>query len=105
MKDLKNENPALAYNKKNCITFAIKSRIFLTCDKEKFVTLLGGHLSPKLCFYDQILPQIASFVILGTWDMNSGKRSFSDIFMLKNEENKKSQEIQNLTPDAIMLWS
>jgi hypothetical protein len=49
-------------------------------DKEIFVTLLGGHLSPKSCFYDQILPQIVSFVILGTWDMNSGKWSILELF-------------------------
>ena len=42
--------------------------------------LLGGHLSPKLCFYDHILPKIISFVNLGTLEKNSGKWSILDIF-------------------------
>ena len=48
-------------------------------DKDLFDTLLRGHLSPKSCFYDQILPQIVSFVILGTLDKNSGKLSILDV--------------------------
>jgi hypothetical protein len=48
-------------------------------DKEKFVMLVGGHLSPKLCFYDQILPQIISFVNLGTLEKNSEKWSILNV--------------------------
>jgi hypothetical protein len=50
-------------------------------DKDLFDTFLGGHLSPKACFYDKILPQIISFVILGTWDMNFGKWSILELFI------------------------
>jgi hypothetical protein len=48
-------------------------------DKDLFDTFLRGHLRLKLCLYDQILPQII-FRILGTWDENSGIRSFLDVF-------------------------
>lgn len=49
-------------------------------DKDLFDTFLGDHLIPKSCFYNQISPQIVSFIILGTWDMNSGKWSILELF-------------------------
>ena len=42
-------------------------------DEAKSVTLLRGHLSFNSWFISQILPQIISFVNLGTWEANSGK--------------------------------
>ena len=49
-------------------------------DEAKNVTLLGGHLSPNLCLFDQILPQIVPFVILGTFEKNSGEHIILDVF-------------------------
>ena len=49
-------------------------------DNDLFVKFLGGHLSPNSLFYDQISPQIVSFVILGTWEVNSGIRHILDHF-------------------------
>ena len=42
-------------------------------DKDLVVTFLRGHLSLKSYLFGQILPQIVYFIILGTWDMISGK--------------------------------
>jgi hypothetical protein len=53
---------------------------FLAYDKDLFDTLLRGHLSPKSCFYDQILPQIVPFVILGIWNVISAKWSILELF-------------------------
>ena len=58
-------------------------------DKELFVTYLRGHLSLKSYLFGQKLPQIISFLILGTWDMISGKWSILDILGSKSEENNK----------------
>jgi hypothetical protein len=49
-------------------------------EEAKNEPLLGGHLSPELNFFDQILPSIVPFVILGTLGVKSGKGSNSDIF-------------------------
>ena len=81
-------------------------------DEAKSVTLLGGHLSPKSWLFDQILPQIVPFVILGTLEKKSGKRSILDVFGAKSEENgkvsksswKNYQTASRITCDGIMLW-
>ena len=49
-------------------------------DEAKSVTLFGGHLSPNSSLFDQILPQIVPFVILGTFERNSGKHAYLDVF-------------------------
>ena len=79
-------------------------------DKDLFVTFLRGHLSPNSWFIDQILPQIVSFVILGTWEVNSGKRRILDDFGLflaqewrKREKSKKSQDL-HLTASEYPKW-
>ena len=56
-------------------------------DKDSFGTFLRSHLSPKSYLYDQILPQIASLCILGTWDRKSEKWHFLEEFRRKREEN------------------
>ena len=55
-------------------------------DKDLFGTFLRGHLSLNSLIFNQILPQIASFHILGTWDENSGKWSILDDFGRKYDE-------------------
>jgi hypothetical protein len=40
--------------------------VSIKADEAKNEPLLGGHLSPKLNLFDQILPYIVPFVILGT---------------------------------------
>jgi hypothetical protein len=50
------------------------------CDEAKNVPLLGGHLSWNWNSFDQILPLIVPFVILGTLGVNSGKEGILDVF-------------------------
>ena len=52
----------------------------MSSDEAKSVTLFGGHLSPNSSLFDQILPQIVPFVILGTFEKNSGKHAYLDVF-------------------------
>ena len=89
-----------------CILIGIKAHLLedkqipsvRVFDKDLFDAFLGSHLSPKSWFYDQILPQIVSFLILGTWDMISGNRSILDVFELKSEETTKSKKpVRNCT--------
>jgi hypothetical protein len=62
-------------------------------DEAKSITLLEGHLSPKSWLFDQILPQIVPFVILGTLEKKSGKGSILNVFWAKSEENGKVSKI------------
>lgn len=88
---------------KFCYELAVLARKRNTIDTDLFDMLLGGHLSPKSWIYGQILPQIASFLILGTWVVISGIWSILDVFMLKNEENKKTKKSQKFTLDGVRL--
>lgn len=49
-------------------------------DEAKSVPLLRGHLIPNSRLFDQLLPYIVPFVILGTFGEKSGKGSILDIF-------------------------
>ena len=73
-------------------------------DKDLFGTFLRGHLSQNSCLFGQILPQIISFLILGTWDVISGKWSILDVLELKYDKNGKVLENRqnlHLTASAI----
>lgn len=65
---------------------------FYTPDKDLFDTFLRGHLSLKSCLYDQILPKIISFCILGTWDENYGIWCFLDDFGQKKRRKQQSRK-------------
>ena len=73
-------------------------------DKDLLDTFLRGHLSKTSCIFGQILPQIASFHILGTWDENSGKWSISDDFGHKYEEFGKVLILSDFTPDGVRKY-
>ena len=79
-------------------------------DEAKSVTFLRGHLSLNSWFIGQILPQIVSFVNLGTWEANSGKGRILDHFgrflaqvWRKREKSKKCQ-VLHLTELRIPKW-
>ena len=73
-------------------------------DEAKSVTLSRGHLSPKSWLFDQILPQIVLFFILGTLEKKSGKGSIFDIFGAKSEEKGKVSKIKlEIVPDGVTL--
>jgi hypothetical protein len=73
-------------------------------DEEKSFTLLGGHLSLKSRLFDQILPQIVSFVILDTLKKKSEKGIILDVFGAKSEEIDKVSKIKLETvPDGVTL--
>ena len=74
-------------------------------DKDLFGTFLRGHLSLNSLIFNQILPQIASFHILGTWDENSGKWSISDDFGHKYEEFGKVLILSDFTPDGVSKYT
>lgn len=64
--------------------FLIMNTIVLPAIKEsdeaKNEPFLGGHLSPNSNLFDQILPKIVHFVILGTFGVKFKKESILDVF-------------------------
>jgi hypothetical protein len=70
-------------------------------DKDLFDTFLRVHLSLKLSKYGQILPQIVSFCILGTWDEKSGIRCFLNNKVKKTTKSRKTP--QKRRPDGVKI--
>ena len=103
-----------------CILIGIKAHLLeekqissvRVFDEAKSVPLLGGHLSPKSRLYDQILPQIVPFVILGTLEEKSGKGSILDVFGALKWRKRQSLKIcwnstwrrQVPAHDAVTRW-